>query len=60
MYVFIFKLKLIVQKLGTLAVTVVQIYRFSYLLYMGGATPIIGSSPIFVQNIYIETVVIHT
>ena len=51
--IFIFKLKLLVQKLRTLAVTVIQIYRFLYLLYMGGATPTIASSPIFVQNIYI-------
>ena len=47
---------LLVQKLATLVVTVFQIYRFLYLLYMGGATPTIASSPIFVQNIYIETV----
>ena len=55
--IFIIKLKLLVQKLGTLAVAVFQIYRFSYLLYMGGAMPTIASLAIFVQNIYIETVV---
>ena len=48
---------LFVQKLGPLSVIVFQIYRFSYLLYMAGATSTIASSPIFVQNIYIETVV---
>ena len=44
----IFKLKLLVQKLTTLAITVFQIYKFLYLLYMGGATPTIASLPIFV------------
>ena len=58
--IFIFKVKLLVQKLGTLAVTVIQIYRFLYLLYMGDATSTIASSLNFVQNINIETVVTCT
>ena len=47
--IFIFKLKLLVQK----SVTVFQIYRFLYLLYMGDVISTIASLPIFVQNIYI-------
>ena len=43
--------------MGTLTVTVFQISRFSCILYMGGATPTIASLAIFVQNIYIETIV---
>ena len=58
--IFIFKLKLLVQKLKTLAVIVFQIYRFSYSLCMGGATPTIANSPNFVKNIYIKTVVTCT
>ena len=58
--IFIFKLKLLAQKLETLAVTVFQVYRFLYLLFLEGATPTIASPTIFVQNIYIETVVTCT
>ena len=60
LFLFKFKLKILVQKLGTLAVTIFQIYKFLYLFYMGSATPIIASSLIFVQNIYIQTVVTCT
>ena len=58
--IFIFKLKLLIHKLGTLAVTVFQIYKkYSYLLYIVGATPTIAPH-FFFQNIYIETVVTCT
>ena len=52
----IFKLKLLVQKLGTPALTVFQIYRSLYSLYVGDETPTIASTPIFAKNIYVETV----